>query len=70
MNGAISTVKCQPPQTVLKKVSQPSAQETNSRPVVTAIEATSPMRRPNRPAIIAPSSAPSSGASTTTVTMS
>ena len=56
----------QPPQTTWQNVSQPSAQERNSRPVVIAIEAVSPMRRPNRPAI----AAPSSGASTSRVTMS
>ena len=37
---------------------QASAQDRNSRPVVTAMDATSPMRRPNRPATAAPNSGP------------
>ncbi len=66
MNGAMWAVKCQPLQTTLANVSQPSAQERKSSPVVTLIEATSPIRRPKSPAI----AAPTSGASTRTVTMS
>ena len=47
-------------------VSQPRPQVTTSRPVVTAMEAVSPIRRPNRPAM----AAPSSGAKTSRVTRS